>query len=410
MREARLLRVGRAILPLLQFIEQAAFPPELRLLDGKSSGEILRDSRAIERALTLFDVAWETRLVRISVDDAATEARGSHKPVAACGLSITDAQQYFLMMAMALIFAENGDTLERLKPFVTSRKSLPRMRSLASIDAGSLAELEAGWGRRFPELLTVKPDRFVEAVQMLQPFQWRGLRGTMGAHFVRTLDWTPEMLGAVAKYLRSAEQFQDLGDHLLLLDTPEKLRAVGRWEVVREVGGDEQSSARTGIGGIKTLLGQLFGVLLERDAVVIELFGEMFAAFEFLDRTDKALAIEQFQTLAKRYLPYLTGPTLQALTNPPAEGAPPLNMAEINGLLEGLWRKEGFGQPFFEGPFQSAAGTAAMARLVKAYAEMKGSGVAKSGSEATALIANSDLFDRNFAHLARHKKKTQGVR
>lgn len=47
---------------------------------------------------------------------------------------------------------------------------------------------------------------------------------------------------------------------------------------------------------------------------------------------------------------------------------------------------------------------------MKAYAEMKGSGVAKSGSEATALIANSDLFDRNFAHLARHKKKTQGVR
>lgn len=404
--ERRLERVARTLLPVLQFIEQLAFAADRRLLDGLVFEEICRDSRAIERALTLFDVAWRAHLITIrsELTGPLLEPGDAHSVVGACGLSVADAQHYYLMMTVALIFADNPKTLEKLRPFVTDRRSLPRMRSLATFDEACIEEMQAGWGRRFAELLTIKDKSFVDAVKPLKCFQWRGLRAAMGKHFIRTIDWAPEMFESIAQGFAYPEQLRDLGDNILLLNSPDKLRAVGSWEART----NSEGAVETDVGGVRRALGQLFGLLLERDAVVITTFGQLYGSLRTLDGTEKALATEQFMTLAKRYMPYLTGPALQALLTPIAENAPPLNLAEMNGVLEGLWRKENFGQTFFEGNFQQAEGAAALANLVKAYVTMKGSGVAKTGNEATALIANSDLFDRHISHLARRKSMGQG--
>lgn len=403
--ERRLQRVGRAVLPVLHFIEQVAFPADRRLLDGRSFEEICHDSRAIERGLTLFDVAWQAGLINIRAEPGGPllAAGDVYTVVGACGLSVADAQHYYLMMTVALIFADNPKTLEKLRHFVTDRRSLPRMRSLATFNEACIEEMQGGWGRRFAELLTVKDKAFVDAVKTLQVFHWRGLRASMGKHFIRTIDWAPEMFDAIALNFAYPDQLRDLGDNILLLNAADKLRAVGSWEARTTADG----TVETDVGGIRRALGQLFGVLLERDAVVIATFGQIYSELRHLDGTEKALATEQFMTLAKRFMPYLTGPSLQALLTPVTEGAAPLNLAELNGVLEGLWRKEFFGQNFFENGFKQPEAAVALANLVKAYVTMKGSGVAKTGNEATALIANSDLFDRHIARLGRRKPMGQ---
>lgn len=423
-RERRLLRVVGRLFPALQNMEQVAVGENHRLLAGKSFEECCRDPRCIERGLTLFEVAWQTGLTELKpAPSRGPLAWGNTRtPLGACGLSVGQAQQHFLKMAVALIYKNNLQAFDRLKDFIDEKSSLARMRLLSTIDSLSLSEMQTGWGRRFSEILTSKDDHYAAAISRLRPFQVRSMRKVMEQKFVECLDWSPEMLDAVRESMQCVEQFKDLGNFFVMLNTPEAIYAIGRWERrdVTEVVNEKRQKQgmkpvkgrrwETDIAHIKRVLGTQFGTLLERDPGLIDLFGELYASrIRPLNEPHKGQAIEQFQTLAKRYLAYLTPAMLETLMRPEGDGGAELTFAEMAAILEGLWMKNGLGTVFFEGVFQTDEGVAAVGGLVREYNEMKRRGSAKQNTDLAALIRDSDLFDSYLLPLMGRKKKPAPV-
>lgn len=419
-RERRLMRVAAAIFPAIQNIEAMAVAEGQQLLAGKTFDECCRDARCIERALTLFEVAWQTGLtdLRPSATAAPLPWGNTRAPLGACGLSVGQAQPFFLKMAVALIFKDNPQAYERLIKFIDEKSSLARMRLLSSIDALSLAELQTGWGRRFSELLTTKDDHYAAAVRRLKPFQARSMRQVMDAKFVDCLEWPPEMIDAVSESFQCVEQFRDLGDFFIMLKTCEAIQAIGRWErrdITARVNAERKKQGKsplkgrrwdTDIAHIKRVLGTQFGTLLERDAGLIDLFGELYASrIRPLNEPQRGAAIEQYQLLAKRYLGYLTPAMLEALMRPEGPEGEQLTFAEMIGVLEGLFMKNGLGTAFFEGAFQTDEGVKAVRNLIGDYIDMKRRGAAKANTDVAALIRDSDLFDRHLVPLMGRKKK-----
>ncbi len=418
-KEKRLLRVGRRIYPALQNMESLAIGESQRLLVDKNFDACCRDSRCIERALTLFEVAWQTGLTELlpTAKGNPLSWGNTRSPLGACGLSVGQAQQFFLKMAVKLIFKKDPQAFEQLQGFIDERTSLPRMRLLAGIDALVLSELRTGWGRRFPELLTTKDDHYAAAIRRLKPFQVRSMRQIMGPDFVKILDWPAEMIDAVGESFQCVEQFRDLGDFFILLDTPEKMRAIGRWErrdITERVNEDRKKKGKkplkgrrweTDISQIKRHLGTTFSTLLERDAGLIDLFGEIFSTrVRPLEEPKRSEASEQFLLLSRRYLAYLTTEMLQGLMQPEGPGGEELTFAEIINVLEGLWMKNGLGTTFFESTFQTAEGAEGVSGIARDYIDMKRRGSAKPGTDVAALIRDSDLFDRHLVPLMRKKK------
>ncbi len=419
-RERRLMRVAAGIFPAIQNIEMMAVADGQQLLVGKTFDECCRDAKCIERALTLFEVAWQTGLtdLRPSATAAPLPWGNTRTPLGACGLSVGQGQQVFLKMAVALIFKDNRQAYERLIKFIDEKSSLARMRLLSSIDPLSLAELQTGWGRRFAELLTTKDDHYAAAVRRLKPFQVRSMRQVMEAKFVNCLEWPPDMVDAVSESFQCVEQFRDLGDFFIMLTTTEAIHAIGRWErrdITTHVNAERKKQGKaplkgrrwdTDIAHIKRVLGTQFGILLERDAGLIDLFGELYASrIRLLSEPQRGTAIEQFQLLAKRYLAYLTSPMLEALMRPEGADGEELNFAEMIGVLEGLFMKNGLGTGFFEGAFQTEEGVRAVRNLIGEYIDMKRRGAAKANTDVAALVRDSDLFDRHLVPLMGRKKK-----
>lgn len=417
-KERRLLRVVREIFPGLQAMEVMGVAASQRLLENRSLETCLDDHRAIERALTLFDVAWQTGLTDLKpAGKGAALAWGNARvPLGACGLSVAQAQQYFLKIAVRLVFKENPLAFEKLQDFIDEKSSLPRMRLLASIDALAVSELQTGWGNRFAELLTAKDDDFALAIRRLRPYQARSVRQVMGSKFIETLDWVADMWNAIAESFQCVEQFRDMGDFFLDLTTPEAVRAIGRWErrdVTDKVNSDRRKKGKkplkgrrweTDISHIKRILGGSFSTLVQREAAVIDLFGEIYGTrIRPLEEPARGQAIEQFQVLARRYLEYLTAPVLEALLRPAPDET--LTFTEMANILEGLWMKNGLGTAFFESTFQTQDGADAVRHLANEYIDMKRRGSAKQGTDIAALIRDSDLFDRWLVPLMRKNKK-----
>lgn len=418
-REKRLMRVARHLFPALQKMEEMAVGESHRVLMDKSFEECCRDSKCIERALTLFEVAWQTGLTELHSGKGKSLAWGNTRmPLGACGLSVGQSVQFFLKMAVKVIFARNQKAYIRLQPFVGEKSSLPRMRLLAAIDALSLAELQIGWNRRFEELLTTKDDEYAIAVRNLKPYQVRSMRQVMAGEFTKVLDWSADMVRAVGEAFQCVDQFRDLGDFFILLTTPEAVRAVGRWErrdVTDRVNERRKQKGKaplkgrrweTDIGLIKRILGTQFGTLLEREAALIDLFGEIFASrIRTLQEPQKGQAVEHFQLLAKRYLAFLTSDVLTALMEPEGPGGETFTFAEMIGILEGLWMKNGLGTAFFQGAFQTREGAEAVRGIAREYIDMKRRGSAKVGTDIGALIRDSDLFDKHLVPLMRKRPK-----
>lgn len=418
-KEKRLLRVARAIYPGLQAMEAMAVAEPQRLLTRREFNDSLDDHRCIERALTLFDVAWQTGLTELRpLANGAPLAFGNKRAaLGGCGLSVAEAQQFFLKIAVRQVYKENPLAYERLQRFVDDRASLPRMRLLTSIDALTLGELQTGWGNRFSDLLTTKDDDFALAVRRLRPFQARSVRQALGSKFIDTLGWSAEMWNAIADSFQCVEQFRDIGEFFLELKEPEAVRAIGRWErhdVTEKINADRRKQGKkpvkgrrweTDIAQIKRLLGGSFSVLAARDAGLIDLFGGIYASrIRPLEEPARGQAVEQFQLLARRYLEYLTAPMLETLLHP--EPDHPLTLAEVVSVLEGLWMKNGLGTAFFETTFQSPEGTEGVGGLAREYIDMKRRGSAKQGTDVAALIRDSDLFDRWLVPLMKKNRKT----
>lgn len=418
-KEKRLLRVARAIFPGLQSMEAMAVADQHRLLTKRGFDACLNDHKCIERALTLFDVAWQTGLTDLkSFAKGAPLAWGNTRTqLGACGLTVGQAQQFFLKIAVRMVYKENPKAYDRLKDFIDERSSLPRMRLLASIDALTLAELQTGWGRRFCELLTTKDDDFALAVRRLKPFQARSVRQVMTDKFTEALDWAADMWVAIAESFQCVEQFRDMGEFFLDLTSPEAVRAIGRWErrdITEKVNADRRKKGKkpvkgrrweTDISHIKRILGNSFTTLVQRDAALIDLFGEIYSGrIRDLEEPARGQAVEQFQLLARRYLEYLTAPMLEALMRPQEDET--LSFGEIVNILEGLWMKNGLGTAFFETTFQAADGVEGVRGVACEYIDMKRRGSAKQNTDIAALIRDSDLFDRWLVPMMRKNKRT----
>lgn len=417
-KEKRLLRVAGAIYPALQAMEAMAVAEPQRLLNRRDFTASLNDHRCIERALTLFDVAWQTGLAALRpIGKGTTLAFGNKRtPLGGCGLTVAEAQQFFLKIAVRQVYKENPLAYERLHRFVDDKASLPRMRLLAAIDALTLGELQTGWGNRFSDLLTTKDDDFALAVRRLRPFQARSVRQILGQKFIETLNWNAEMWNAVADSFQCVEQFRDMGEFFLDLKEPEAVRAIGRWErhdVTEKINADRKKKGQkpvkgrrweTDIAQIKRILGGSFSVLALRDAGLIDLFGEVYAGrIRPLEEPARGQAVEQFQLLARRYLEYLTAPMLETLIRPEPDET--LTLGEVICILEGLWMKNGLGTAFFETTFQSADGTEGVRGVAREYIDMKRRGSAKQGTDVAALIRDSDLFDRCLVPLMKKNRK-----
>lgn len=417
-KERRLLRVGKAIYPRLQAMEVMAVAAPQRLLETRDFETCLKDHRCIERALTLFDVAWQTGLTELRPfgKGSALVFGNTRTQLGACGLTVAQAQQHFLKIAVRLVYQENPLAFERLQHFIDEKSSLPRMRLLASIDALTLAELQTGWGNRFSELLTGKDDAFALAVRRLKPFQARSVRQVMAQKFVDTLNWAADMWNALADSFQCVEQFRDMGEFFLDLTTPDAVRAIGRWErrdITEKVNADRKKKGQkpvkgrrweTDISQIKRILGNGFSTLVQREAGLIDQFGEIFGSrIRPLEESAKGQAVEQFQLLTRRYLEYLTAPMLEALLRPESDET--LSFGEMISILEGLWMKNGLGTNFFETTFQSAEGADAVRGLAREYIDMKRRGSAKPNTDVAALIRDSDLFDRWLVPLMKKNRK-----
>jgi len=417
-KEKRLLRVAQAIYPGLKAMEAMAVAEPQRLLNSRDFTASLNDHRCIERALTLFDVAWQTGLAELRpIGKVGSLAFGNKRtPLGGCGLTVAEGQQFFLKIAVREVYKDNPRAYERLHHFVDDKASLPRMRLLAAIDALTLAELQTGWGNRFSELLTSKDDAFAMAVRRLRPFQARSVRQILGPKFVETLSWTAEMWDAVVESFQCVEQFRDMGEFFLDLKEPEAVRAIGRWErhdITEKVNADRRKKGKkpvkgrrweTDINYIKRLLGGSFSTLVQQEPGLIDLFGEIYSSrIRPLEEPGRGQAIEQFQLLARRYLEYLTTPMLEALIRPEPDET--LSFAEVVCILEGLWMKNGLGTAFFETTFQTAEGAEGVRGLACEYIDMKRRGSAKQGTDIAALIRDSDLFDRWLVPLMKKNRK-----
>ncbi|WP_142848574.1 hypothetical protein [Telmatospirillum sp. J64-1] len=421
LREARILRVARNIYPSLQALEEATIPPEQRVLAGQDFEAVLRDHRAIERGLTLFEAAWQSGLTRI-IPKAGTKPlayNDKRSLLGACGMSLQAVEQYFLHRAMTHIFAENPKALEKLSKFAQDRTSLPRMRMLASMDSLAIDELQRGLGRRFAEIMSAKNEDYLAALRHFKAFHVRELRKLLLGDFALILDWQPDFITAVIDSFQCVEQFRDLGECFLDLKTPEMIRALGRWEkrditdkinAQRVKAGKSKLKGRrfeTDIGAMRKIMGMKFSTMFERDENIIDAFGQWARLIRQTEGQEKTDLIDQVQIFTKRYLGFTTWEMMDALTMINREGRECLSFVEANAILEGLWMKNGLGSAFFDGPFQTPQAADAVRGLVSDYFEMKHRGSIKGSTEITKIIVNSDLFDRRIVPLIRLKRAAQ---
>ncbi len=401
-RGKRLMRVAASVYPVLRTIETIAMAGGKQMLAGKEMEEALANPLAIERALMLFQVARETGLVAIDTGDAKTT--GGKVP--ACGMSIAEAEAWFTVLAAERLFAENPQAFELMKPYISQRAMLPRLKILARMDTLGLDELQAGLGSRFRMLLADRDEPFVEALSRWKAFQIRALRGQMGSQFMDLINWEPERIQAMGEGFQCVEQFRDLGDAILELTDPESVRAVARWDkrdITDRVNAERAKKGKkvmkgrrfeTDIGIMARLLGAEFGPMLQRGPGVIEGYYAVLLELRAMQAKERAERVEQIQQFTRRYLDYLTGDMMKALSLVNREAEDVLTFPEINSLVDGLWAKQGLGAAFFEGPFQTPEGVQAVRSIVHEFCEMKRRGSAKSGTDIAGILTNSDLFDK----------------
>lgn len=409
-RDKRLMNVAEAILPGLQSIEEAAYPPDQRLLAGKDFETAIQQSHSIERGMAMFDVAWQTGLVRIFGGPAGKPLGfgTTDGTVNACGLTIGEGRLFFVRMAARQILANNPKAAQRLLPHVADREALPRLRLLTGIDPVTVEELVLGLGERLRELVATKEEDFLNVLAKLKGFQARGLRTVMKDRFPEILGWDARMVEAVVETFQCPEQFRDLGEAFAEAENHDAIRAIGRWErrdITERVnaervrqGKDRLKGRRheTDIAAARPLIGAHFKTLMQRDAGTIEFIGQRIAEWRRVDDGVERDALgEEIQALVGRFADFCTLDLLHALRLAGRDDDDALTLSEALGLLEGIWDKPSLGQGFFAGPFRMSAGVRAVEDTATEYMEMKRRGAARTRADLRRMVAESELFDKH---------------
>lgn len=411
-RQTRLQRAVRKIYPFLQKLEGAALGEEGALIGNLPIEQALKNDKAIERAIKVFEVAWQLDLIAILNPQGKKITPGKRTaPAGACGLTVTQAEQSYIDRAIRLIFAANKEALARLPAEARALDALPRLRILAGMNAMALGEVRLRLGGRFGQLLTEQTDPdWLNALTHVKAFQMRALGESFGPAAVEILDWDPRFLYSFAQSFAVPEQIRDLGLELRLVRTPEALRAVGNWDIrdVTDKINDELNKRgrpnvkdrqhETDISVFRTMLGADFPTLVKQPASTILAFGDLLRNIrEMPPGPPRSEIIENLKTFCNRYLDYMTPDALAALEISteiePDEHAGP-TIPEIVGIMNGIWGKPGLGRVFFEQHLQRKDGVAALRGLVDEYREMVKRGSIQRKQDIATIIISSTVLDR----------------
>lgn len=407
LRKARLMRVAGEIYPILQRIEDKALPADQQLLQGVSFQKALQDDEKIERGLRMFVSAWKSNFIRLLDEKgkAVAPERG-RTYMAACGLTIEQAEMVFIDMALAEIFKANPKSQRRLMGMVHNPDALPKMRVLSQFQALAVTEMVLGLGRDAGETLAAADPEVLYALATLKSHHLRALRMVFGAGFRNIFDMAPDLIRSIGSSFFCVEQIRDLGDAIAVIHSPEAMQAVGNWatrDVTERVNeerarrGQPELSGRsfeTDIGVGRRIIGPYFNTLMEEPPELIEAFGTLIARIRTMDKVDRKDAIEEVRLFCDRFLEYMNTDAMKALG---MIGDKPTGFGEALGIMEGLFSKPGLGRKFFENALQTREGVKALAGLKSDIEEMKKRGSIKGDTDIQQLIQNSDILDGHIA-------------
>ncbi len=412
----RLHRAIERLFPRLRIIESQVMPPDNLLLQNLSLEEALSDPDAVERGWTVFQAGWQTKLIVVLDEDGDPIPYGKNGlETAACGLSMDDVEHGLVTMAADRMFSGNELGLEKLDDHLGGLADLPRLRVIAGMDALRLQDLKEAWGAKFVRELLRLDQEHLEALASLKGYALHALRQSMGREFIEILDWEPARLRALAEGFSCVEQYRDLGPYLATVSDPESILAMGRWETrditdqvnkARRKKGREVLRGRrfeTDIAVVRHVMGKHFETLLDTPPGLLDAVGRVVATTRHLKGHERKDRYEQVSKFADRYIEYLTPQNVEALglhkDNPAltddnaAEEGHGITFGEALRLLDGLWNKKGFGRAFFEGPFQTDDGAAAMRGLSDDFLDMKKRG-SVNGAEVDKILASTSLMDK----------------
>ncbi|GEO81579.1 hypothetical protein [Pararhodospirillum oryzae] len=414
-RRRRLERALHRLFPRLALVEARVMGGQPLMLQGLNADEALTSPECVERGWVVFQAAWQAGMfVLRDLEGDVIEFGKNGLETACCGLSMRDIEQNVVAITARHLFAGNESGLEKIGDVLGGIETLPKLRVLAELDPLRLEVFREALGPRFAQVLVGVSLEQLQALALLKPHALHSLRKAMGREFIQITEWEADVLAALAECFTVVEQYRDLGAYVTALKSADQVRVIGGWETrdvtdrvnqERVKQGKQRLKGRrfeTDIAVIVHFLGVHFEELLEKSSELLDVIGRVVASTVRLKGLERSERIEQIDTLASRYMVYLTPEMAEALrltvNNPMilgVEGADPMrnpSFAEILGILDGLWNKKELGRPFFEGAFQKPQGTKAIAGLVADFLEMKRRGSVK-GEEVDKILATTQLLD-----------------
>jgi len=411
-RRTRLERIVRKIYPFLQKLEGAALGAEQSIIGSMPMAEALRNDRAIERCIKVFEIAWQLDLIAVLNTQGKKIGVGKRAlPTGACGMSVADAEQVYIDRAVKAIFENNQEALARLPGASKTLDALPRLRILSAMNAVALGEFRVKLGARFDAIMTdAVSENWLNALTHLKAFQIRALGESFGPAVTEILEWDAEYLYAFTQAFKVPEQIRDMGLELRLLSSAEAVNAIATWEV-RDVTENvneelkkrgrkttETQQYETDIAVFRTMLGGDFATLVRQSPPTITAFGNLLRNIRLMPagqaRTD---IIEMVTVFCDRYLHYMTADALAALDISteiePDDTAGP-TIPEIVGIMNGIWSKPGLGRIFFEQHLQRKDGVAALRGLLEDYRDMVRRGSIQRKQDIATIISSSTVLDR----------------
>ncbi|MGB0697091.1 MAG: hypothetical protein ACPGOY_15665 [Rhodospirillaceae bacterium] len=408
----RLIRALDRLYPRIKALEALTMPEGSWLLQGLSFDEALEVPDCVDRAWQVFQAAWKAGFILILDDEGETiRFADSTAIILACGLELKEVEAYVVALAAHKMFKENPLALEKLEDCIEGMEDLPKLHILVTFDALKLEDLRQAFGERLESDVVGLPVDQLRALGALETYAIHALRQSMGREFTDIIDWDYERLLALAKYFTCVEQYRDLGPYLTTVEDPEAIKVLGEWpirDVTEQVNSQRKKDGRgrlkgrrfeTDIAIVRAVLEAAFEDLLVMTPPVIDAVGRAISQIRHLDKAGQLERMKLFRSFSARYLEYLNHLNVRALrlgeedvTASEEDAANTASLAEIQGVLNGLWEKKGYGRPFFEGPFQTEEGSEAIKGLIAAMLEMKKRGTAV-GEEMSKIVSKTDLLD-----------------
>ncbi|CCQ72684.1 hypothetical protein [Magnetospira sp. QH-2] len=388
LRLMRMRRVtGHRVLPFLQKLDD----PASRKLAGKHLADLEVDAKLMEVALRLTDqtLADGGLIFQNAGQDLPFDNGEPQGPLGACGMTWAEVKHHYLHLLTQMIVTEGqshhkikvkGILEQRLAALaITDLSQLPRLRQMARFHPVALSEMNHGLHGHLEKILD-QEEWLIDALLKLHPIGFlQALRKGLGNYFDRLFVWSPEFLEAVAEGLDHKAKIIAMGEHLLLIEDPEVVRAFGSWAMRELPLPPEKTSSKkkkkkrkrkppveTRIAQVKAVLGRKFDIFLSCTPGVIREAGHW--------TNDQLARITD-------YLPHMNSHVLEALM--------PLPFDQRIGLIEGLWYK--LGRDYVESHMKTPPGTAVIERVVKKLITMNERGSAPT--DLKSVLKSSDLFD-----------------